>query len=151
MNTLIHSVRVLSPMSDVLSPPNILLAAIGTPLWKKVTISMKTDLKTATDTHTHTHYCALVLLTSAAADHLLTSTDVPQNGLLQSRFHVLGLLKCQTVDPLQGFLPLRQPLNMKQSQCSKNYKKRVKAQGYYSLETTMAARDACLHVNINDM
>lgn len=57
MDILIDSVCILSPVCDVLSPPNILLAAIGTPLWKKN--SMNTDLKTgqtwiATDTCTHT-------------------------------------------------------------------------------------------------
>lgn len=53
-----------------------------------------------------------MLLTSAAADHLLTSPDGAQYGLLQSGLHVLRLFKRHAVDPLQRLLPLRQPLNI---------------------------------------
>lgn len=56
-------------------------------------------------THTHTH----ILLTSAAANHLLTSPNGSQYGLLQSGLHVLRLFERQAVDPLQRLLPLQQP------------------------------------------
>lgn len=46
-NILVDSVCILSPVSDILPPPNILLAAIGTPFWKskQITVSMNTNLK----------------------------------------------------------------------------------------------------------
>lgn len=47
INLLVNSVCVLSPVSDVLSPPNVLLAAIWTPLWKNEHIQLCT-LKTHT-------------------------------------------------------------------------------------------------------
>ncbi len=45
-NILVDSVCILSPVSDILPPPDILLAAIGTPFWKskQITVSMNTTL-----------------------------------------------------------------------------------------------------------
>lgn len=61
-NILVDSVCILSPVSDVLPPPNILLAAIGTPFWKskQITVSINTNLlkpqtKTPTDACKHVH------------------------------------------------------------------------------------------------
>lgn len=52
-------------------------------------------------------YQQSICRTSAAADHLLSCSDGPEYGLLQTGLHVLRLFKGQTVDPLQGLLPLR--------------------------------------------
>lgn len=53
-----------------------------------------------------------MLLTSAAANHLLTSTNCAQYSLLESGLHVLRLFKCKAVDPLKSLLPLKQPSNI---------------------------------------
>lgn len=58
-------------------------------------------------TRPHTLLAALMLPTPAAADHLLTSPDGSQYGLLQSGLHVLRLFKRQAVDPLQRLPPLQ--------------------------------------------
>lgn len=49
-NILVNSVCILSPVSDVLPPPNVLLAAVGTPFWKskQITVSMKTNFSILT-------------------------------------------------------------------------------------------------------
>lgn len=98
---LVDSVCVLPPVSDVLPPPHVLLAAVGTPFWKKkhhsfhdrrlVNTSNRNSYWCAVSlSHlSHTHNSTLLLLTSAAAYHLLASADGSQYGLLQTGLHVL--------------------------------------------------------------
>lgn len=46
-------------------------------------------------------------LTSAAADHFLSSSNGAENGFFQAGLHVLRLFKRQAVNPLQSFFPLK--------------------------------------------
>ncbi len=104
-DTLVHSVCVLSPVSDILPPADVLLTSVRTALWG--THRNRGEWQNhCFDIYSH-RYQQCIRCTSAATDHLLSCSDGAQYGLLQTGLHVLRLLKGQTVYPLQGFLPLR--------------------------------------------